>query len=95
MIRFTQSERTIFSAETLSRNGDKDPIKLYRLIYELNLTIEFSLNVFADFKIFVITVKGFESDTSCVREEDATTVPARHVTDRIFKLTPIHASVIY
>ena len=52
-------------------------------------TIEFSLNVFTEFsdKIFVITVKWLEPAT--------TTVPARHVPDRIFKLIPIHASVIY
>ena len=36
-------------------------------------------------KIFVITV------TSCVRDQDATTAPPRHVGHRILKLTPIHA----
>ena len=30
-------------------------------------------------KIFVITVKGFEPVTSCVRDQDATTVPERHM----------------
>ena len=29
-------------------------------------------------KIFVITVKGFEPTISCVRNKDASTVPARH-----------------
>ena len=46
-------------------------------------------------KVFVITVKGFEPAISCVRDQDAATTPARHVRDRIFKLTLIHASVIY
>ena len=35
-------------------------------------------------KIFVITVKGLEPATSCVRDEDATTV-------WVFKRSPIHA----
>ena len=30
-------------------------------------------------KIFVMTVKGLEPTTSCVRDQDATTVPARHM----------------
>ena len=30
-------------------------------------------------KIFVITVKGLELATSCVRDKDVTTVPARHM----------------
>ena len=29
-------------------------------------------------KIFIITVKGLESATSCARNEDATTAPGRH-----------------
>ena len=29
-------------------------------------------------KIFVIPVKVLKADTSCVRDQDATTVPARH-----------------
>ena len=37
----------------------------------------FSLNSVT--KIFVITVKGLELTTSCVRDQDATTVPARHM----------------
>ena len=43
-------------------------------------TFEFSLNVFTEFsdKIFVITGKGLRPATSCVRDQDATTVPARH-----------------
>ena len=56
----------------------------------------FSLNwLYSVAKIFVRAVKGFKHATSCVRDHDATTVWARHVRDRIFKLTPIHASVIY
>ena len=44
---------------------------------------EFSLNI-AQFSEYtsVVTIKGFEPATSCVR-------------DMIFKLTPIHAQVIY
>ena len=54
---------------------------------------KFSLNVFTEVtKIFVITVKRIEPVTSCVRGKDVATEPARHV---IFKLNPIHASVIY
>ena len=44
-------------------------------------------------KTFVI--KRFEPTTSCVRDQDDTTTPPRQVGDRSFKLTPIHASVIY
>ena len=44
-------------------------------------------------KVFVITVKGLKPETSCVRDQDATTAP--HLRDRIFKLSPIHALVIY
>ena len=47
-----------------------------------NVLIEFSLNVFIAFaefstKIFVITLKGLELATFCVRDQDATTVPTR------------------
>ena len=44
-------------------------------------SIEFSLNAYTEFsyKIFVITVKGFEPAISCVRDQDATTVPGRHM----------------
>ena len=45
-------------------------------------------------KIF-LSLKGLEFATSCVRDQDATIVPARHVRDRNFKLNPIHASLIY
>ena len=45
-------------------------------------------------KIFVILVKGFEPLTSCVRDQDATHASKTHVRDWIFKLTPIHVSVI-
>ena len=30
-------------------------------------------------KIFDITVKGLEPTTSCVRDQDATTAPVRHM----------------
>ena len=42
---------------------------------------EFSLNVFTEFsdKIFITIVKGLEPATSCFRDQDATTVPARHM----------------
>ena len=32
-------------------------------------------------KIFVITVKGFEPATFCVRVKDANAVPARHISE--------------
>ena len=37
--------------------------------------------MFAEFsdKIIFITVKGFEPAISCVRDQDATTEPARHM----------------
>ena len=46
--------------------------------------MEFFLNVFTEFiefsdKIFAIAVKGLEPPTSCVRNQDATTAPARHM----------------
>ena len=52
----------------------------------------FSLNsAYSVTKIFVFTVKGFEPETSYVRNKDATTANLR---DRIFKLIPYNASVI-
>ena len=47
-------------------------------------SFEFSLNGSLNLensatKIFIITVKGFELTTSRVRDQDATTVPARHM----------------
>ena len=56
----------------------------YKKLNLLLMTSEFFLNVFtkfADFsdKIFVITVNGLEPTTSCVRDPDATTAPARHM----------------
>ena len=47
----------------------------------LNLRIfEFSLNVFTEFndKKYYIYKRLFEPATSCVRDQDATTAPARH-----------------
>ena len=46
-------------------------------------------------KICVITVKGLEPATSCVRPGCCHSASKTHVRDRIFKLSPIHASVIY
>ena len=39
-------------------------------------SMEFFMNVFTEFseKIFVITVKGLEPATSCVRDQDATSL---------------------
>ena len=34
---------------------------------------------FSDKNIFVITVKRLEPATSCVRDQDATTAPSRHM----------------
>ena len=73
------------------------PVRYYRIWstsgqYASYWNAFFSLNVFTEFsefsdKFFVITVKGFEPDTSCVRHQDACTATARHMWDRIFKLT--------
>ena len=63
--------------------------------------MEFSLNVFLEFvefsdQIFVITVKWLEPATFCVRDQGANHSASKtHVWDRIFKLSPIHASMIY
>ena len=48
------------------------------------LPMEFFLNVSLNSanlvtKIFVFTVKGLEHATSCVKDQHATTVPARHM----------------
>ena len=40
----------------------------------------FSLNLLKSVtKIFVIAVTGFKPVTACVRDQDATTAPARHM----------------
>ena len=60
--------------------------------------MDFFLNVFTEFSDKkYLSLKGLEPGTSCVRDQDATTVPARHmyVGDKIFKLSPIHAPVTY
>ena len=52
-----------------------------------SVLFEFSLNVFTEFtfslssvtKIFVITANGLKPATSCVRDQDANTAPARHM----------------
>ena len=57
-------------------------------------SIEFSLNVFTEFAEFSDknTLKGLKPATSHVRDNSASKI---HVWDKIFKLSPIHASVIY
>ena len=50
------------------------PLELKQFDFSLNVFIEF-----AEFKVFIITAKGFKPATSCIRDQDATTVPARHV----------------
>ena len=52
-----------------------------KIIKQWSFSEIFSLNSVT--KIFVITVKGLEPATSCVREQDATTVPARHIWERV------------
>ena len=48
-------------------------------------TMKFFLNVYTEFsdKIFVIRVKGLKPVTSCVRVQDATTAPARHIWETV------------
>ena len=66
-------------------------------------SIEFSLNVFTKFaefsdKIFVITVKGLKPDTQPPLALETRVLPQCQqdtCRDRIFKLSPIHALVIY
>ena len=50
---------------------------------KMKLTMEFFLNVFTEFsdKNIVIIVKGLKPATSCLRDQDATTVPARHMSE--------------
>ena len=52
-------------------------------------SIGFFLNIFTEFRKFndkrYLSLKGLKSLTSCVRDQDATTLSA----------SPIHASVIY
>ena len=58
----------------------------------------FFLNAFTEFsnKKYLL-LKGLKPATSCVRDQDANAAPARYIYmgDMIFKLNPIHASVIY
>ena len=44
-------------------------------------TMEFFLNVSLNsvIKIFVVTINGLEPANSCVKDQDATTVPAAHM----------------
>ena len=65
--------------------------------------MEFSLNVprnsLNSVTKILVTVKLLKSANQPppphARDQNATTVPARHARDRIFKLNPIHALVIY
>ena len=61
---------------------------------------EFSLNIFTEFSDKNICHYSKRAQTchlatSYARDQDAITALARHVRDKIFKLNPIHASVIY
>ena len=61
---------------------------------------EFSLNIFTEFSDKNIChyskrAQTCHPATSYARDQDAITALARHVRDKIFKLNPIHASVIY
>ena len=61
---------------------------VYPIRVSLNVFTEFSDNLFSTTKRIAV----LEPATSCVRGREASTVPGR---ERIFKLTQIHASVIY
>ena len=54
----------------------------------------FFLNVFTEYSEFKDN-KSLKELEPATCHQDATTVPARHVRDRIFELSPSHASVIY
>ena len=47
------------------------------IIQQIEFFLNDSMNSLT--KIFVITVKGLKSATSCVRDQDATTVPTSHM----------------
>ena len=50
---------------------------------QLSFSYMFSLNSANSMtKIFVITVKEFKPVTSCVRDQDATTAPTRHMREQ-------------
>ena len=92
----------IILVQIWSKSWNKETNSNRILWWNLGQVLEFFLNVSLNSansvtKIFVITVKGIEPATSCVRDQDATTAPASKmpVKDRIFKLNPIHSSVIY
>ena len=58
--------------------------------------LNFSLNSAKSVtKILIITVKGLEPGTFCARDPPHDSASKTHVRDTIFKLNPIHASVIY
>ena len=58
-------------------------------------TVEFSLNIFIEANS-VTNNKGFEPATSCIRDQDGSTEPARHSWGtRSLNLLPIYATVIY
>ena len=46
-------------------------------------------------QIFIITAKWIAPATSCEWDQEYHSASKTQVGDRIFKLTPIHASVIY
>ena len=50
------------------------------MIAPCNLTLKFFLNVFTEFSDKkYLSLKGLKPATSCERDQDATTAPARHM----------------
>ena len=93
---------TCISECSLNNVGNTEKLQAKLLVQfrgYLSFPLMFSLNLLNSVtKIFVITVKRLETchpATSCVRDQDAITAPATYVRARIFKLNPIHASLIY
>ena len=70
------------------------------LILTLTLTLKLGVNVAIEInnsansvtKHFIILKRLVETATSCVRDQDASKT---QVAEKIFKLSPVHASVIY
>ena len=73
-------------------------VKMLHTDYKLRQTFEFSLNVFTELKNIFTAVKGPKPATQpplvqrpgCYHSTNKT-----NVRDRVLKMTPIHASVIY
>ena len=63
----------------------------------LNFKIQLSLNIFTIFLNSMTRILQnmlFEPASPCLRDEDVITEPATQVTERIFKLSLTHVSVI-